>query len=99
MASKRKTLDGLLLDNVVDVLTKLPGFNVRDGKRHKYVASFPGVGRMPLDQSTDVKRMVVGNISRAYEIPKNVLYDTMRRGKWSEKNYSTYLNTLSQYKK
>ena len=78
-----KTRDGIKLSQVVKMLSKLPGVEIRDGTSHPFVAMAQGMRSCPLATSTDVKRMVVPWIEQITDMSRNDIYNSLRAGEWA----------------
>lgn len=77
-----KTRDGIKISQVVKMLSKLPGVEIRDGTKHLAMAMAPGQRPCPIAASTDVKRMVVPWIEQITDMSRNDIYTSLRDGEW-----------------
>ena len=77
-----KTRDGIKLTQIVRLLAELPGVEIRDGTKHKYVARTAGARPCPIATSTDAKRMLVPWVADVTGMTKAAIYSSFRDGTW-----------------
>ncbi|MBN1645226.1 hypothetical protein JW851_04310 [Candidatus Woesearchaeota archaeon] len=77
-----KTRDGIKLTQIIQMLTKLSGVEIRKGKKHPYIAMYNGLRPCPVAASTDAKTMIVPWIEQASGYERNNIYSSLKSGKW-----------------
>ena len=78
----KKTIDGIKLGQIVNLLSKLSGVVVRNGAKHPYVAEIDGKDPCPIATTTDAKKMVVPWVAKVTGYDRKKIYKSLKKGTW-----------------
>jgi hypothetical protein len=77
-----KTRDGIKLETIISMTTKIPGIEIRGGTKHKYLLSYEMLRPCPIAESTNAKTMVVPWLKKSTGYSAEYIYSSLKNGSW-----------------
>jgi hypothetical protein len=81
MAGK-KTIDGHKISDLVKLVKKIGGINIKQGSRHPFLLKTDGHRPCPLATSTHAKRMLTPWLAQVTGYQSKQVYSAIQSGQW-----------------